>query len=107
VEYLGIQVRRDHTAKTIILSQDKYITNLLVKFNMTNCKPVSTPLEASICFFDIQDENLTPEELSLMASILYAQAIGYLQWLVTCYRFDLAFPVNHLAQFIANLGPHY
>jgi len=77
----------------------------LVKFLITNCKAISIPLEVGICFSCTQAENLTLEELSLMASIPYAQAIGYFQWLITYYRFYLDFSVNHLAQFMANLHP--
>jgi len=72
IEYiLGIQIRRDPTNHTFILTQDKYIFDLLEKFNMTNCKPIATPMKANIQF-----ESLTPIETSFIASIPYVQAIG-------------------------------
>lgn len=106
VEYiLGIQLRRNFKTSTLILSQDKYISKILQKFNMTTCKPVSTPLETGVKYSRSQAENLTPAEASYMATIPFAQAIGSLQYLVTCTRPDLAYSVNHLAQFMANPGP--
>jgi hypothetical protein len=108
IEYiLGIQIRRNRQAQTPSLSQDKYILDVLRKFNRTTCKPVVMPLEAGIRFSRTEAENLTPDQTSLMASIPYAQAIGSLQYLVTCTRSDLGFPVNHLAQFMANPGPSH
>jgi hypothetical protein len=89
------------------LSQDKYISDVLRKFNMTTYKPIATPLEAGIRFSRTEAENLTPDQTSLMTSIPYVQAIGSLQYLVTCTRSDLGFPVNHLAQFMANPGPSH
>lgn len=106
IQYLlGIQLRRDRQAHTLILSQDKYIADILNKFKMDSCKPISTPLEAGIRFSKTQAENLTPDQASYMSSVPYAQALGSLQYLVTCTRPDLAFSVHHLAQFMAHPGP--
>lgn len=35
----------------------------------------------------------------------YRQAIGSLQYIVTCTRWNLAFSMNHFAQFISNPAP--
>ena len=41
--FLGIEVI--HTPDDIILSQRHYVLNILSKFGMTDCQPVSTPLD--------------------------------------------------------------
>ena len=40
---LGIRIRRDLHKKTITLTQESYIDDLLSKFNMTECNPAKTP----------------------------------------------------------------
>lgn len=43
--FLGIEVNKVHGG--IILSQDKYASDLLKRVGMSGCKPVSTPLSTS------------------------------------------------------------
>lgn len=106
IEYiLNIQIRRNRSQKTLTLSQDKYIFDLLTKFNMVASNPVATPLEAGIRYSRHQSDDLSPDQLELMKTIPYQQAIGSLQYLVTCTRWDLAFPISHLAQFMSNPAP--
>ena len=42
--FLGIEVIR--TPDGILLSQRHYVLNMLYKFGMTECRPISTPLDA-------------------------------------------------------------
>jgi len=42
---LDIQVKRDRHKGLIYLCQTKYINDILVWFNITNCKPVSIPYQ--------------------------------------------------------------
>ena len=44
--FLGIEVIR--TPDDIMLSQRHYILNLLYKFGMTECKPVTTPIDRNL-----------------------------------------------------------
>ena len=41
---LGMVIVRDRKASSLYLSQKGYIKKVLHRFNMHNCKPVSTPL---------------------------------------------------------------
>nr|GMD10698.1 Retrovirus-related Pol polyprotein from transposon TNT 1-94 [Ipomoea batatas] len=43
---LGMEIHRDRQAGKLYLSQKKYVEKVLDRFNMSNCKPVSTPLGA-------------------------------------------------------------
>src|SRR5262249_36961322 len=45
---LGIQITRDRRTRRLWMSQEKYIGDVLQKFNMGDCKPVGTPLDPSI-----------------------------------------------------------
>ncbi|PNX83963.1 putative copia-type protein [Trifolium pratense] len=89
--YLGIQVQR--TSQGFFLSQSKYATDLLHKANMTNCKPVSTPVAGA---------KLSKAQGSLLADPTpYRQLVGSLQYL-TITRPDLSFAVNSVCQFLSH-----
>ena len=69
---LGMLINRDRATKTLFISKPNYLENILKKFGMENCKPVSTPVEAGKKFHKIiKDE----KSFSLQ---LYQQAIGNL-----------------------------
>ena len=42
---LGMSIRRERGKKTLFISQEKYLENVLNRFGMQDSKPVSTPLE--------------------------------------------------------------
>jgi histone deacetylase 1/2 len=78
----------------IILSQDKYATDLLKRVNMANCKPVSTPLSTSEKLSTYEGTPLGPND-----SISYRSVVGALQYL-TLTRPDISFAVNKVCQFL-------
>lgn len=90
--FLGIEVSKVNNG--IVLSQDKYATDLLKRVGMSDCKPVSTPLSTS--------EKLSLHEGTLLGSndgTQYRSIVGALQYL-TLTRPDIAFPVNKVCQFL-------
>ena len=90
--FLGIEVKQ--TDNGIVLSQEKYATDLLKRVGMQNCKPSPTPLSSS--------EKLSLHEgelLSLEDSTQYRSMIGALQYL-TLTRPDISFAVNKVCQFL-------
>ena len=88
--FLGIEVYRDATG--MYLSQGKYVSELLKKFNMTHLKSCPTPMSTGKTL-SISDGKLlkTPTD--------YRSLIGGLQYL-THTRPDLSFAVNKLSQFL-------
>lgn len=87
---LGMAVTQNEKSKTIKLSHEKYILELLEKFNMTNCKPVSTPI------IKTQFDDL-PADPSLEKT--YQQLIGSLLYLSVTSRPDISYAVTFLSQF--------
>jgi hypothetical protein len=78
----------------LILTQEKYASDLLKKAGMSGCKPVSTPLSTS--------EKLSLHEGSLLGqkdATQYRSIVGALQYL-TLTRPDIAFPVNKVCQYL-------
>ena len=82
---LGIEVIR--TGNDLMLSQRHYILNLLFKFNMTDHKPISTPLDRNL---KLHTDSGTPCEPTQ-----YRQIIGSLIYLPIT-RSDLSHPVGLL-----------
>ena len=75
-----------------MLSQSKYITDLLQKFHMADCKPYLTPMATSPPLVKNSGEPFAEGEL-------YRQLIGGLQY-ITITRPDLAYSVNKLCQYM-------
>ena len=89
--------------KRLWLSQEKYIKKVLDRFNMKNVKRVATPLATH---FKLSTE-LCPsddKEKEEMRKIPYASTIGNLMYVMVCARPDIAYSVEVVSRFLANLG---
>ena len=87
--FLGIEVIQ--TPDGIMLSQKHYILNLLYKFGMTQCKPVTTPLDQNLKLdIDLGTRECEPTH--------YRQLVGSFIYL-TITQPDLRYPVG-LSQFM-------
>lgn len=76
----------------LLLSQHRYICDLLEKFNMAGAKPNNTPLCLSITL-KLKDGSASAD------SHTFISIIGALQY-VTLTRLDLAFTINKLSHFM-------
>lgn len=101
-EHLGVRITRDRHNRTIHLSQENYLTDVLEKFGMSESKPVITPIAPSI--------SLTPaskEEHELCKSFPYLEIIGSLNHASVNTRPDISYAVSNLAQFSSSYGPDH
>jgi histone deacetylase 1/2 len=90
--FLGIEVKR--ISNGLLLTQEKYATELLEKVGMTKCKTAPTPLSSSDQLSLHTGTPLGPED-----STQYRSIVGALQYL-TLTRPDLAYSVNKVCQFL-------
>jgi histone deacetylase 1/2 len=90
--FLGIEVNK--VASGLVLTEDKYASDLLKKVNMSGCKPVSTPLSTSEKLSAFEGTRSGPVDATRYRSI-----VGPLQYL-TLTRPDIAFLVNKVCQFL-------
>ena len=100
---LGIRVTRDRKNRLLLLSQESYIDSILDRFQLSDLKPLSIPLEP-LASFSVDDSPKTPEEAAAMANIPYREAIGSLMYAAIGTRPDIAFAVSTLSQFLENPG---
>jgi hypothetical protein len=90
--FLGLQVQQAKDG--IFLSQTKYLKQILKKYGMEDCKPVSTPMITG-CNLSANDDSPTinqPEYRSMIGSLLY----------LTGTRPDIMHAVGIVGRFQAN-----
>ena len=90
--FLGIEVKP--VSNGIVLSQGKYLLDLLKRVDMKGCKPVTTPLSVSEKLSLYDGDALGGED-----STRYRSIVGALQYL-TLTRPDISFSVNKVCQFL-------
>jgi histone deacetylase 1/2 len=78
----------------LILTQKTYVSNLLKRVNMVNCKPVSTPLATNEKLSTFEGTLLGPGD-----AMRYRSIVGALQYL-TITRPDISFSVNKVCRFL-------
>ncbi|OIT08893.1 retrovirus-related pol polyprotein from transposon tnt 1-94, partial [Nicotiana attenuata] len=88
--YLGIQVQQRKDG--IFISQGEYAKEILKKFEMDNCNPVSTPVECGVKISKHGDgENVNPT--------FFKSLVGSLRYL-TCTRPDILYGVGLVSRFM-------
>ena len=102
---LGVAIERERSQRTLSLSQRQYAVDVLERFGMADCHPVTTPLDPSHKL-SAADAPVTPEDIEFMSTRAkeYASAVGAIAWLALATRPDLAYPVSVLARFTGNPG---
>eukprot|EP00253_Pinus_taeda_P002554 PITA_02554 len=88
--YLGIEVTQH--PKSIFLSQKKYIGDLLNRFGMTECNPLTTPMEQNLKLTSIEGKEFE-------VATKHRQLVGSLNYLTTT-RPDISFAVGILSRFM-------
>ncbi len=96
---VGIEIDHDRIRGRLKISQAQFIDNLLAKYNMADCKPVATPMDASV---NLDEEDELPEASLIRA--LYSSLVGSLMFLVIATRPDIANAVRRLASFMSRPG---
>jgi hypothetical protein len=90
--FLGLEV--DRTREGIFLCQQKYSKDLLKRFGMLECKPISKPMEpnAKMCAHEGKD---------LEDATMYRQLVGSLIYL-TLTRPDISYAVSVMSRYMQN-----
>ncbi|XP_022019645.1 uncharacterized mitochondrial protein AtMg00810-like [Helianthus annuus] len=87
--FLGLEVLYTHTGR--FLTQAKYVADILLRAQLLEAKPVSTPLAPH--------ESFSANDVPYSDPTLYRSLLGALQYL-TITRPDISYAVNQLSQFL-------
>ncbi|CAI7817653.1 unnamed protein product [Closterium sp. NIES-54] len=93
--YLGLRITRDRAQRTITLTQSHMVQQVLHRFSFTYSPPQSTPLPTG------HSLSAPPSDESVELSGSCPELMGYLVYLMTCTRPDLAYPLSLLARYVA------
>ena len=93
---LGMTVMRHRAAGVLKVGQRQYILDMLERFNMSNCKPVSTPMTVGAL-----SEATASEVLSLSPDVPNQSLIGSLLYASVSTRPDINMAVSHLSRYMA------
>jgi hypothetical protein len=97
---LGMEVIRDRSKKTITITHRKMITELLSRFNMSDCKRSPTPLVPKEKIMSLS-EDPSLERATVSEHKRFMQAVGSIQYITVVTRPDLAFAAHVLARHMA------
>ncbi|KAH9681068.1 hypothetical protein KPL71_026802 [Citrus sinensis] len=100
---LGMQIYRDRNNRKIWLSQKNYLKKILRRFNMQDCKSISTPLPVNFKLSSSMRPSNEAERKE-MSRVPYASAVGSLMFAMICTRSDIAQAVGAVSRYMANPG---
>jgi hypothetical protein len=92
--YLGISVQRDRSAKSITISHQRMVNDLVSKYGLEDSNPRRLPLSAS----SLVGTSEEPLDLKLFP---YRQLVGSLMHLAVTVRPDISYAVGALARHMA------
>lgn len=100
---LGMRITRDRQRGKIWLDQEAYVEDILKRFNMAECKPISTPLDTNQKL-SREMEPQEQKEIDDMRKIPYKEAVGSLMHASQGTRPDLTYAVGLVSRFCQNPG---
>jgi hypothetical protein len=91
-------VEHDRINGTLKISQEQQILKMLAQFNMSDCKPSSTPAEPNSKLIKTPDGEKDYDA----AKFPYREAVGALLWIARTCRPDILYAVNKLGSHCNN-----
>ena len=100
---LGIEVKRDREACTILLSQRSYIDSIIHRFGFKDLKPITTPMDPNVKLSTAQNPS-TGAQYAAMQNIPYCEAVGALMYAMLGTHPDISYAVTTVLKFSSNPG---
>ena len=103
---LGLEISRTDT--TIQIRQHKFIGEILQRFGMSDCKPVSTPMVPHTTLGKTAtDQSTSGNDGDGFDPSRYRELVGCLMYLVAGTRPDIAAAVGQLARYMSDPAKHH
>lgn len=93
-KFLGLKIVRDRENGVLTINQEHYLEQVLRKYGMQECKPISTPSEPKISLKQAQNDNKFDKP--------YRELLGSLMYGMLGSRPDLCFSLSRLSCFQNN-----
>jgi hypothetical protein len=91
-----MEIKLNYKDKSLYINQNKYLKELLKRFDKEKLTPVSTPIELGVQLYK-NEEQASKEDISR-----FQQEVGSLICLAIKTRGDIAYAVNRCARFMSN-----
>ncbi|KAK3119631.1 hypothetical protein QOZ80_9AG0673040 [Eleusine coracana subsp. coracana] len=95
--FLGLEM--EHMKEGLFLGQQKYAKDLLQRYGMLDCKPISTPMDPNVRLRE--DEGKELEDVTM-----YRQMVGSLIYL-TLTRPDISYSVGVVSRYMSKPNKHH
>ena len=92
---LGIAITRDRANRKLQMSQGQYLTDILARFNMLECKGIGTPMDANQ---KLHRGSRLAAEQEVVERLPYQRLVGSIMYAMISTRPDLAYAVGVVAQ---------
>jgi hypothetical protein len=91
---LRLDVQQDRQSCTISIGQAAFVDIILARFNLTDVKPVSTPMEPGAILVPAQCPS-TPEEIIDIEGVPYCKGMGSLMYCIISTKFSQGVTCYH------------
>lgn len=82
--YVGMEISQNRKSRTLYVNQQRYISRMLHRFGMKDCKSVTSPMDFSIDLTEINEEKNEEKHFP------YRKAIGCLNYIAIISRPDIS-----------------
>ena len=93
----------DRNAKKLWLSHEKYVEQVIARFNMKDTKPISMPLASHFKLSKGSCPTID-EENERMVHVPYSSIVRSLMYAIVCTRPDIAHTMSLVSRFLSNIG---
>jgi hypothetical protein len=99
--YLNIGISHDRVKKTVSMSQERYIEEMIEEYQIPKDPSIRTPMQENLKLPATEEEMSTPRQLQYVANFPYRKLIGVIIYLNVCTRPTISYAISVLAQFNA------